>query len=126
MSLSIASRIFWPDSQCSVDDELSLTSGLVEWWSHAITDHLCAEAVLEALRMALRRRSVKPGLIIDSNQENQYIGHRVRTIMAARGIRQSMSSRGNGSENAMAESFFTALKKGRFVWQRFRTKEARQ
>jgi putative transposase len=90
---------------------------------HAITDHLRAEAVLEALRMALGRRTVQPGLIIHSDRGKQYIDRRVRSLMAAHGIKQSMSGSGNCYDNAMAESFFATLKKGHLFWQRFRTRE---
>lgn len=90
---------------------------------HAITTHLRAEAVMEALLMALGRRSVKPGLIIHSDRGKQYVDHRVRSILAAHGITQSMSSTGNCYDNAMAESFFATLKKGHLFWHRFQTRE---
>jgi len=90
---------------------------------HAITTHLGAESVIEALQMALGRRTVKPGLIIHSDRGKQYIDHRLRTIIAAHRIRQSMSSTGNCYDNAMAESFFATLKKGHLFWERFQTRE---
>ena len=90
---------------------------------HAITDHLRAETVIEALQMALGRRSVRPGLIIHSDRGKQYVDHRVRSILSAHGIRQSMSSTGNCYDNAIAESFFATLKKGHLFWERFRTRE---
>ena len=90
---------------------------------HAITTHLRAEAVMEALHMALRRRPLTPGLIIHSDRGKQYVDHRVRSVLSAHGIRQSMSSTGNCYDNAMAESFFATLKKGHLFWQRFRTRE---
>lgn len=90
---------------------------------HSITDHLRAEAVLEALQMALGHRTVQPGLIVHSDRGKQYIDHRVRSLIADHGIRQSMSSTGNCYDNAMAESFFATLKKGHLFWQRFRTRE---
>ncbi len=90
---------------------------------HAITDHLRATAVVEALQMALGRRSVTPGLIVHSDRGKQYADHRVRAILTAHGIIQSMSSTGNCYDNAMAESFFATLKKGHVFWERFYTKE---
>jgi len=90
---------------------------------HAITDHLRAEAVIEALRMALGRRVITPGLIFHSDRGKQYIDHRVREILGAHGFKQSMSSTGNCYDNAMAESFFATLKKGHVFSQRFQTKE---
>lgn len=90
---------------------------------HAITHHLRAEAVMEALHMALGRRTVTPGLIIHSDRGKQYVDRRVRVIFSAHGIRQSMSSTGNCYDNAMAESFFATLKKGHLFWRRFRSRE---
>lgn len=90
---------------------------------HAITDHLRATAVMGALQMALSRRKVQPGLIFHSDRGKQYADHRVRTILSAIGIRQSMSSTGNCYDNAMAESFFATLKKGHLFRERFQTKE---
>jgi len=90
---------------------------------HAITDHMRATAVMEALQMALLRRVVAPGLIFHSDRGKQYADHRVRVILTARGITQSMSSTGNCYDNAMAESFFATLKKGHVFSERFQTKE---
>jgi putative transposase len=90
---------------------------------HAITDHLRAEAVIEALQMALGRRAVGPGLIFHSDRGKQYIDHRVQAILRTHLIKQSMSSTGNCYDNAMAESFFATLKKGHVFSERFQTRE---
>ena len=90
---------------------------------HAITDHLRATAVIDALRMALSRRIVLPGLIFHSDRGVQYTDRRVRGILKANGIVQSMSSTGNCYDNAMAESFFATLKKGHLFRERFQTRE---
>jgi transposase InsO family protein len=90
---------------------------------HALTDHLRATAVVDALGMALGRREVIPGLIFHSDRGKQYAHHRVRLILAANGMRQSMSSTGNCYDNAMAESFFATFKKGHVFWESFQTKE---
>jgi transposase InsO family protein len=94
---------------------------------HALSDHLRATTVLDALGMALRRRDVMPGLIFHSDRGKQYAHHRVRLLLTANGMRQSMSSTGNCYDNAMAESFFATFKKGHVFWERFHTKaEARR
>jgi len=90
---------------------------------YAITDHLRAEAVIEALQMALRRREITPGLIFHSDRGTQYADHRVRAILNNHGMVQSMSSTGNCYDNAMAESFFATLKKGHALAQKFQTLE---
>jgi putative transposase len=94
---------------------------------HALSDHLRATAVVDALTMALGRREIIPGLIFHSDRGKQYAHHRVRLLLAANGMRQSMSSTGNCYDNAMAESFFATFKKGHVFWERFQTKaEARR
>ncbi len=90
---------------------------------HAITDHLRATAVIDALDMALSRRAIAPGLIFHSDRGKQYIDHRFRATLEKNHIIQSMSSTGNCYDNAMAESFFATLKKGHLFRQRFQTKE---
>ncbi len=103
-------------------------TGVEDMWSrrqlgYAMTDHLRATAVLDALQMALSHRNVAPGLIFHSDRGKQYIDHRVRKLFAAHGIQQSMSSTGNCYDNAMAESFFATLKKSSLFTQRFHTRE---
>lgn len=124
-----ANRVWLSDITYIDTDEgwLYLTT-VEDMWSrrmvgHAITDHLRATAVLDALEMALGRRVVAPGLIFHSDRGTQYADHRVRRIFTAHGIIQSMSSTGNCYDNAMAESFFATFKKGHVFWERFRTKE---
>ena len=90
---------------------------------YAITDHLRATAVIDALTMALGRREVIGGLTFHSDRGKQYADHRVRLILAAHGMRRSMSSTGNCYDNAMAESFFATFKKGHVFWERFLTRE---
>ncbi len=90
---------------------------------HAITDHLRATAVIDALNMALSRRAIAPGLIFHSDRGKQYVDHRFRAILEKNHIIQSMSSTGNCYDNAMAESFFATLKKGHLFRERFQTKE---
>lgn len=120
----------WLSDITFIDSEegwLYLTT-IEDMWSrrivgYAITNRLRAEAVIEALQMAVGRRSIAPGLIFHSDRGKQYIDHRVRAIMSEREMVQSMSSTGNCYDNAMAESFFATLKKGHLFSKRFQTKE---
>jgi len=90
---------------------------------YALTEHLRAEAVLEALEMALSHRRVQPGMIFHSDRGKQYIDHRFRELLAHHSIRQSMSSTGNCYDNAPSESFFATFKKGHLFWHPFQSKE---
>ena len=51
-----------------------------------------------------------PGLIINSDQGQQYAGALYRATLKSHGIIQSMSRKGNCLDNAVAESFFSNLK----------------
>ena len=65
---------------------------------------------LAALTMAVRQRPVHPGLIHHSDQGAQYSSVAYRQHLTALGITPSMSRKGNGYDNAVAESFFSTLK----------------
>jgi putative transposase len=80
---------------------------IVGW---AMDSHMRAELVRDALEMAIARRRPEPGLVHHSDQGSQYVallfGQRCRQA----GITQSMGSRGDAFDNAVAESFFKTLK----------------
>jgi len=65
---------------------------------------------LGALRKALASRPVRAGLIHHSDRGVQYASAHYTETLAARGIRISMSRRGNPYDNAQAESFLKTLK----------------
>jgi len=52
-----------------------------------------------------------PGLIFHADRGSQYASHKVKKILKAWHIHQSMSNEGNCFNNAMMESFFSSLKK---------------
>lgn len=60
--------------------------------------------------MAYRRRKPAEGLIFHSDRGVQYAAAAYREKLAAYGIRQSMSRRGDSYDNAVAENFFSCLK----------------
>jgi transposase InsO family protein len=66
--------------------------------------------VLEALRMALRQRRPKPGLVHHSDRGVQYAAHDYTAQLEQHGIRISMSRTASPSDNAQAESFIKTLK----------------
>ena len=78
-------------------------------WSMA--DHMRTELVSDALQMALEHRRPAPGLIHHSDQGSQYVSLAFGQTARAAGIAQSMGSRGDCFDNAVAESFFATLKK---------------
>ena len=76
----------------------------------ALQRSLEAALVLEALRMALKKRHPRPGLVHHSDRGVQYASKDYTDELDEHGIRISMSRRGNVFDNAMAESFIQTLK----------------
>jgi putative transposase len=76
----------------------------------ALQRSLEAALVLEALRMALKKRHPRSGLVHHSDRGVQYASQGYADELDAHGIRISMSRRGNVYDNAMAESFIKTLK----------------
>jgi len=81
---------------------------IVGW---AMDSHMRTELVTDALLMALTRRRPAPGLIWHSDQGGQFVSLAFGQQARAAGIAQSMGSRGDCYDNAVAESFFATLKK---------------
>jgi putative transposase len=81
---------------------------IVGW---AMADHMRTELVTDALQMALAHRRPAPGLIWHSDQGAQFVSLAFGQQARAAGIAQSMGSRGDCWDNAVAESFFATLKK---------------
>ena len=78
---------------------------------YALAEHLRTELVLEALHTALGLRQPGPGLIHHSDRGCQYASEAYRSTLSARGIVCSMSRVGDCWDNAVAESFFSTLKR---------------
>ena len=78
-------------------------------WSMA--DHMRADLVIDALQMAVARRSPGPGLIHHSDQGSQFVSLAFGQAAGKAGIARSMGSRGDCYDNAVAETFFATLKK---------------
>jgi putative transposase len=81
---------------------------IVGW---AMDDHMRTELVLDALNMALAQRRPDPGLTFHSDQGGQFVSLAFGQQARQAGIAQSMGSRGDCFDNAVAESFFATVKK---------------
>jgi len=68
------------------------------------------ELTLSALRMALARRVVPPGLVHHSDRGTQYASSDYINLLKDHGITISMSRKGNPWDNAACESFMKTLK----------------
>lgn len=88
---------------------IDLADRKVIGWSLS-TDMTAKNTSVEAIRMAIRNRGVKDGLIFHSDRGIQYACDEFREVIAENRILQSMSRKANCWDNAIAESFFKTLK----------------
>jgi putative transposase len=86
---------------------LDLHSRAIVGWS--MRERMDGKLVMDALGMALERRGAAPD-ILHSDQGSLYAMAQYRALLTQRGIRQSMSRKGDCWDNAPMESFFHTLK----------------
>jgi transposase InsO family protein len=87
---------------------IDLGSRRVVGW--AMADHMRADLVCDALRMAINQRRPKRGLIFHSDRGSQYTSKQFSRLLSKHGIRQSLSRPRQVWDNAVAESFYSTLK----------------
>jgi putative transposase len=97
---------------------LDLFSRLIVGWAAGPTIH----RVLNAALMAVRRRRPR-GTLIHSDQGTQYGSDAWRRFCRSNHLEPSMSRKGNCWDNAVAESFFSSLKKERIKKQIYKNRE---
>ncbi|WP_205630876.1 IS3 family transposase [[Enterobacter] lignolyticus] len=90
-------------------------------WSMKPT--LSRELALDALMMALWRRKPDGEVIVHSDQGSQYGSDDWQRFCRANNLAPSMSRRGNCWDNAVAESFFSSLKKERIRKRIYKTRD---
>jgi putative transposase len=100
---------------------LDLYSRKVIGWSMKPT--LARELVLDALLMAVWRRKPAQPVIVHSDQGSQYGSDDWQRFCRSHQLQPSMSRRGNCWDNAVAESFFSSLKKERIRKRIYKTRE---
>ena len=84
---------------------------------------MATEIVLDALLMAVWRRKPKQPVIIHSDQGSQFSSDDFARWCKDHYLVPSMSRRGNCYDNAVAESFFSSLKKERVKRKIYLTRE---
>ena len=99
---------------------MSLFSRKIVDWSSGPTIH--AELALNAVLMAVRRRRPR-GTVIHSDQGIQYASDAWRRFCRSHRLTPSMSRRANCWDNAVAESFFSSLKKERIKKRIYKNRE---
>lgn len=97
---------------------IDLHSRRVVGWS--MNERMTAELVVSAFQMAVERRGMKPRLV-HSDRGSQYASSAFRKLLKK--VKQSMSRKGDCWDNAVAESFFGALKSELVHRQSFKTRK---
>jgi len=84
---------------------------------------LAKEIVLDALLMAVWRRKPTSSVLVHSDQGSQYGSDDWFRFCKSNNLEPSMSRRANCWDNAVAESFFSSLKKERVKKRVYKTRE---
>ena len=79
--------------------------------------------VSSALRMAYETRGQPRDVMFHSDQGSQHTGLKYQKLLWRCRINQSVSRRGNCWDNAVAESFFSSLKKERIRKRIYKTRD---
>ena len=75
-----------------------------------MADHMRTDLICDALTMAATRHQITPGAVFHSDRGTQYTSAQFAHHLDRLGIAGSMGRTGVCWDNAMAESFFAALK----------------
>lgn len=104
---------------------LDLYSRSVVGWS--MGERIDRKLVLDALKMAVKRRKPPRDLVHHSDRGSQYASREFRDSLEEYGMVCSMSRKGNCWDNAPVESFFGTLKQELVHHQKYRNRwQARQ
>ena len=79
--------------------------------SYNLSRHPVFNQVVDMLKKAFKKIPDKTNLILHSDQGWQYQMKQYQYLLKQKGIRQSMSRKGNCLDNSVAENFFGILKK---------------
>jgi putative transposase len=101
---------------------VDLYSRQIVGWATQST--MTRDLVLQALLAAVWKRKPGPGVLVHSDQGCQFTSDDWQSFLKAHRMVPSMSRRGNCHDNAVAESFFSALKKERIKRRIYPTRQA--
>ena len=86
------------------------TKAVIGW---AMGDNYQTPLISAAIDMAVRNHKIQPGAIFHSDRGSNYTSSEFAATLAGHNMRQSVGRTGICYDNAMAESFFAALKNER-------------
>ena len=130
--VSMPGRIWCADAtQVWTDQGWLCVSAVLDLGSRRIVGHACSntatsEAARRALVSALARRRPGAGLIHHSDRGAAYRSESFQAVLAAHGVRPSMSRPGTPLDNAAMESFLSTLKAELVERERFATRSEAQ
>ena len=101
---------------------IDLYSRRVVGWS--MQSRMTTDLALQALLMAVRRRTPSNRVTIHSDQGSQFTSREWQSFLRQHNLDASMSRRGNCYDNAVAESFFQLLKRERVRRKTYPTRQA--
>jgi putative transposase len=100
---------------------MDLYSRQIVGWATQAT--MTRDLVLQALLAAVWKRKPGPGVLVHSDQGCQFTSDDWQSFLKEHRMVPSMSRRGNCHDNAVAESFFSALKKERIKRRIYPTRQ---
>lgn len=90
---------------------------------HSMADNYKTPLIEDALRRAASRAEIAPGAIFHSDRGSNYTSYDFAVTVSELGLRQSVGRTGICYDNALAESFFAALKNERVHRTAYPTRE---
>ena len=87
---------------------MDLYSRRIIGWS--LSNRKNAELTIAALKMAIRKREIKPGIIFHTDRGAEFRSYHVQSVLNQHGIVPSMNRPYHSIDNAEMESFYKTLK----------------
>ena len=94
---------------------------IIDLLSRQVGKNMDASLFCDALNAAMMTRGLPKGVMIHSDRGSQYCSKKFRKLVVQYGMTQSMSRKSNCWDNAVAESFFSTLKRTTFYTQPLQT-----
>lgn len=78
---------------------------------YTVSQRQSKQLVSSAVKKALEYRNPEKGLVFHSDRGGQYVAKSFVCLLKRNGMQQSLSAKGRPCDNAVAESFFSTIKK---------------
>ena len=88
---------------------------------YTISRRASKQLVSSTLKKAIENRKPENGLVFHSDQGGQYIANSFINLLKQNGMEQSLSASGRPYDNAVAESFFSIIKKEELYRNQYRS-----